>query len=584
MRSPRLAKPIGVFCLLGVLVLSAAPTLHAQTQGAPSATTDLGSMNLLQQLRQRFSGAGLAAGTLALEGALNPDEYIVGPGDQFTISIGGVVPIREAAQVSAEGHLILSDAGQVAAAGRTLRDVQTEAVAMLRRQYENVPIEISLAQPRQFYVHISGAVPEPGRYLVMPVSRVSEALEMAYAARAFELQYLQATAQIPANVERPEPFLPSATSERPRLSAPYRPSLRNVRLTRRDGTQISIDLFRYYTTGDPESNPLLLDGDVITVPVFNEEQDAVVVTGEAPYPGTYAYRPGDTVLDVLLLATGPSVLERLGDVRLIRRGSDGLTRPMLLHIPDLRAADAAPIPLQPGDRLDVLKPERASASIYGFVQYPGTYPIESGKTTLRELLEMGGGLKPDANVRAAYVERRESNYFKGDGRISDLDFFGRTYLKTELRRNRIAIDVAQVLETGGERFVLQNNDVVVFPRDEGTVFVTGNVIVPGYVPFEPGRKARHYIEAAGGEGPDTKGIYVFAGGTGAVQTGDDVLVRSGDTIFVNREPVAETPELQSLLVTDRTSRRQTRLLSLQTVIAGVSTIAGLITAFAAITR
>ncbi len=562
----RLPQKSAVLCLL-ILGFLVPAGLYAQAI-SPNRLPGITVENPLQQLRQRLSGSG-TAGTLALEGALDPDAYVVGPGDQFSVSAGGAAPIDLQAVVSADGRLILPGIATIDAAGKPLRDVQTEAREAMQAQFRNVPVEVALSQPRQFYVHVSGAVPEANRYLVMPVSRVSDVIELAYAAR---LPYLQAASGAPRTPEGQVQGLSSASTERPDLSEQFRPSLRNVILDR-GGKTISLDLLRYFSTGDTDHNPYVLDGDVLTVPAYHVERDAVLVTGETAYPGAYDYRPGDTVLDLLRIASGSRDLRSIERVRLIRASTTG--QPEILNVADMLQNESSAVEVRPGDRIDVLTEEVETAAIYGFVTYPGTYPIESGKTTLQELIDLAGGLKPEANLHAAYIERRESHYFKGDGRATDLDLFSRAYLQQEFSRNRLVVNVEQAL-LNNQAVVLYSGDTVVFPRDESTVFVAGHVPQSGYIPFVPGQTAAYYIQAAGGKGPLASGVYVFDN-KGNVRRGEDAPVYTGDTVFINREGIPDNPELAQLAISDQASKRQTRILTTQTIIAGVSALTGILT-------
>ena len=550
--------------------------LQAQNQIGRPSLLDASQANPLLQIRQRALESSLRNASVALEGAVDPTEYIVGPGDQFSISIGGIVPTVEVSPISAEGNLVLPEAGSIPAAGRTLDAVRSDALTALQEHYENVSLEVALVQPRQFYIHLSGAVPEPGRYLMVPVSRVSDALELAY-----EFAY---AAQTSGNPARTTTALPSATSERPDLNEDFRPALRNIRLTHRDGTEHQIDLIRYFTTGNTDHNPYLLDGDVVMVPTYHIRRDAVRVSGEVAYPGTFDHRPGDTVLDLLTLATGPTGLAALDEMRLTRTHPDGRTEIMPLNAQAILSGQRQPPAVQPGDHLNVLPEEIAQAAIQGRIVYPGTYRIENGKTTLRELVDLAGGLKPDANLRAAFLERRKSLDFRESGRVSNLDFFSRAYAQTfaEQQESRVIVDIEAALQPGGEDIVLYDEDRVVFPRNEGTVFVMGNVPQPGYVEYAEGQRARYYIDQAGGPGPDSKTIYVFEDGTGEVRIGEDSIVRSGDTVFIDRRDIAESPQIAQLLLADRQARRQTRVQTTQLIIAGVTAITSVITAFVAV--
>ncbi len=545
-------------------------------------TPDANAQNRVSRLMSGQSGASrtrmqqatdpsMMGAFIVAEGAIDTQQYIVGPGDQFSIFIGGAIPTQLFSPVSAEGNLMLFDAGSIDASGKTLAGVREEALAALRGQYRNVSLEVHLVQPRQFFVHVSGVVPEPGRYVMPSLSRLDDAVQQAFAARA--------SARPDPTANNEVRIVGSSTAEIPSTQQGFEPSLRNVLLIRRDSSRHSYDLFRYYTNGDLEHNPYLQDGDVIQLGSYHEVRDGILVTGDVAKPGRIEFRPGDTVVDVLRLVAGDRDLSSLGTVRHTRRTATGVAPPTNLNIGDLLSG-AAPAPaVARGDHLNVEMKEAATASIFGFVQFPGTYPIENARTTLRQLLELGGGLKEEASVRSAYLERRRSLASRPNSNASDLDFFGRAYYRESLSENRVSINIESALQNAENDIVLYDGDVVVFPRDEQTIYVSGNVINPGYIPYSENKTARYYIDQAGGEAPLTTGIYVFEAGTGQVSTDAGTVLRPGDTIFLNREAVTANPELQALLITDQVSKRQTRIATTQTIITGVTALVSIVNTF-----
>ena len=502
------------------------------------------------------------------EGAVNPSDYIVGPGDLFSILVGGLAPIQAMIPISVSGKLIALDAGSIDAAGKTLSEVQEETIDLLKAQYSNVSIDVSLLQPRRFYVHVSGSVPEPGRYLMFPLARLDDAIQQAFAAKA---------------AARPDPtannevrIVGSATAEMPAIRPEYKPSLRNITVMSKSGESHSYDLFRYYIHGDLEHNPYLRDGDVVQLNAYDELKNAIQITGEVASPGRIEFREGDTVLDVLRLVSGEDELSSIQTVRLAR--SSGGT-PIDLDIPAILNGSTPDMAVQKGDYLNVGVLESATAAIYGFVQFPGTYPIQNGQTTLRTLLELAGGLKEEASVRAAYLERRQSLSSKPTFEGSELDFFERAYFRESLAKNRVSIDIASALEPNAPDIHLYSGDVIVFPRDEQTVYVTGNVLNPGYIPYAPDRTANDYIQRAGGMGPLTTGVLIFEEGSGKVHSNTNAVIRPGDTIFINREAMTDNPELQALLLTDEASERQARIARTQTIITGVTALVSVVNTF-----
>lgn len=521
---------------------------------------------------QLFGNDPAMANLLILaEGAIDPSAYIVGPGDQFSIFIGGPVPIQALVPISISGKLIAMDAGSIEAAGKSLQDVQKETTDLLRAQYSNVAIDVSLIQPRRFYVHVSGSVPEPGRYPMLPLSRLDDAIQQAFAAQT---------------AARPDPtsnnevrIVGSATAEMPATRPEFKPSLRNVTVTSSLGETNSYDLFRYYVHGDLDHNPYLQDGDVIQLNAYDEVRNAILITGDVASPGQIEYREGDSVLDVLRLVAGDLDLNSVKTVRLTRRTENSIAPPVDLDIPAMLRGSTPATDVQMGDHLNVAMEETATAAVYGFVQFPGTYPIQNAQTTLRELIELAGGLKDEASIKGAYIERRQSLSSKPTTEGSKLDFFERAYFRESLAKNRISIDIATALEAASPEILLYSGDVIVFPRDEQTVYVTGNVLNPGYIPYVPDMTVNHYIQQAGGMGPLTTGILVFEVGSGKVHSNISAIIRPGDTIFINREAMTDNPELQALLLSDEASQRAARIARTQTIITGVTALVSVVNTF-----
>ncbi len=552
--------------------------------------TGFRSVNPLEQMRQRMSLTATGPGT-PLEGAVDDTAYVVGPGDQFQITIGGPQPVALDVPVTADGLLVLPEAGSLPAAGRTLADVRTEATERLRQRYRNVDLSVALARPREFYVHVTGAVPVPGRYPAAPVARVASVLEIAFA----------------------------DTSQLPVANPRFRPSLRNVVLQRRDGRQRSLDLRRYFATGDTGHNPYLQDGDVISVPAYDPTLASVFVDGAVAFPGSYDYREGDTVLDLLYLAAGDPGIHRLERVRFTRHTPGGNTPGELLDVPALLADPASAPAVGPLDHLYVLPPRREAgvATIDGYVEFPGTYPIEPGRTTLRALLtEQAGGLRPEALARGAYLERRvlpaprlevtdrttarlpgaygsilavraDSIAILRQMRLSDLDFLSRTYFAQELRvQNRVPVDLDAVLRGETEPIYLQHGDRLFVPRDEQTVFVFGHVNRPGYIPYRPDRRGEDYVRAAGGRGPLATNAYVIKAGTNQFLPLAGTPLESGDVIFVDRQNLADAADMQRILFEEERIRLErdrlradARIRTTQTILQTLSTAAAIVTTY-----
>lgn len=551
--------------------------------------------NPLTLLRQRLAQSGLSASGVPMEGVVDPDVYIVGPGDAFSVTAGGQTVTLSPAVVSNDGILSLPDAGSVVVGGLTLTRAREEAMGLLRTAFQNVPVTLSLVQSRQFYVHVSGAVPRPGRYLALPVARVSSILEQAFADT------------VSAPVTNPD----------------YRPALRNVRILHTDGTESRADLLQYFTSGDRTANPYLQDGDVLFVPAYEPARSSVFVGGAVPFPGSYDYRTGDTVADLISLAGGidPGSARR---VRVVRKSG---------AITEMSASDAVGAPgrqtaLQVRDRVDVVIPEQLLGQVHvtGSVLYPGSYPVVEGETTLRDLVDAAGGLREEALPRGAYLERRSlpdprdklttDRFAAAQGptpaeriiladttaimqrlRLSGMDFMSRAYFAQEWRlQNRVSIDMEAMLAGDGAggsavgtgaagNVYVKDGDRLVIPRNPGAVYVFGQVARPGYVTYEPGISAGDYIARAGGASENSEDIFVVHPGTGQFSAAGARPLESGDMVFVDRKiDMADSPELQRVLMEQERIKTSTRLQTWQIVASTVGTLASVAALIVSIRR
>ena len=569
--------------VLSAIVLALAPAVSAQLS-PPSRGANRGAVGRGAAQMETLTTFQM----VALEGAIDEDAYIVGPGDVFSVTVGGSLALQAQATVSADGLLVVPSVGTFRAAERSLNEVRGEVLSGLRRQFANVQTGVALAVPRLFYIHVTGAVPRPGRHLIAAVGRVEDALAVAT-----------------ADPDRgPDPRFASSPRDLALYGQPSerrverRPALRNVRVVDRAGNERRVDLARYFSTGDLDFNPTLRDGDAITLPTFDPDREGVFVDGAVDRPGTYDWRPGDTAADLLAVAAGADLDGRVAGVRRTRRGAESV---------EVGLAQARSLEILPRDGVYAVAadPDAGQASVIGEgVRFPGTYPITAGRTTLAALVEMAGGLSPDALPRGAALERRARSEAEETvdaralgfadrvtsrsldtlatdvGTLSSLPLVGRRYYTQEVRRTpRLAVDLEAALAGGPSDVLIQDGDRLVVPRDLGAVRVFGQVGRSGYVAYSTGRSARDYVEDAGGLGPVATEVYVVDAATGRLTAGADGVVQPGDAVFVDRQPTADNPQYESLAIQqqqierqDARDRRQTRFQLIQTTISAIGTV------------
>jgi len=530
------------------------------------------------QMRDAMASQVAQSGILALEGTISPTEYTVGPGDIFSLMIGGATPVEIPLTVSVSGSLTLPEIGAIKAGGRSLADIQTEVSRLLESRYSNTSVSLSLIQARSFYVHVTGSVIKTGRYLMLPRSRVSDVIHQALSSPLVTTHETRNNLKV--NFAIPE------SSLRLEINKLHKPALRNIHIQHTDGTIDLVDLIRYQTTGNLEFNPVLKDGDQINIPAYHTVREAIRVSGDISWPGLYDWRPDDTVADILNLANGGRNLDESMRLRLLRWSENTYSTIFDHSIKDVNTDSIGFIELSPEDHISVYESQTAVASIEGWVFYPGEYQIEGGVTTVNELVQLAGGLKTGAKIDAAILERitvdnladppeiplqtSQENVIGKQLTIEFIEGFQRPY--SGIIGSHVSADIVAAFNGSGEDIPLYDGDRLIIPRDERTILVTGHVAKPGYVTFIPGKPAKYYIERAGGVGPVAEGIYVYGGSSSLVRQGPNEIILPSDAIFVGW--------LEDLTVRNRQIRTQRN----QIILSAISVLTGLTATVIAVFR
>ncbi|MCK5527604.1 MAG: polysaccharide export protein, partial [Candidatus Latescibacteria bacterium] len=182
-----------------------------------------------------------------LDRRIDPEKYVVGPGDGFMIYLWGQLDQGQLLRVNPEGKLLVPYVGPILVADKTLAEAKREVVRQLKLRYDKVDVSVELSNVRGFRVFVTGEIRTPGTYYAWAVDRVSDMIKEAGGIRV--------TAA---------PVRTAGVGETARTREIG--SRRNIRLSRQKGETIVVDLDRFLTIGDLEANPYLKTGDVIYVP------------------------------------------------------------------------------------------------------------------------------------------------------------------------------------------------------------------------------------------------------------------------------------------------------------------------------
>lgn len=135
---------IVAFFVTALSSFSFAPPTSVQFSGNNALIVNSDSPR--EQIWRAMINHAMQSGILALEGAVDPNEYLVGTGNVFNVMIGSVIPTEPSITVS--GALLLPEVGLPQASGRSLAEVEQEAIALLESRFSNAPVRISCIQAR----------------------------------------------------------------------------------------------------------------------------------------------------------------------------------------------------------------------------------------------------------------------------------------------------------------------------------------------------------------------------------------------------------------------------------------------------
>ena len=459
---------------------------------------------------------------LALEGPVNPDTYIVGPSDVMSVNMWMATPLNFLLTVTPEGTLIIPTVGEVRIADLALSEAKKKVVAEVKKKYLSADPTMTLVVPRQVSLTVTGEVALPGTYTLFATERVEKALQLA--------------------------------NRNPERAGPLSPSSRNIRVKRRDGSVIRVDLNRFYATKDDRWNPFVREGDQIYVPRTERTKDVIATYGGVNSPGRIEFAEGDRILDAIELAYGftrRAIVDSVAHTRLDISGREMVRQ--IVNIKEILDEKGENFLLQPGDRIVVKEQpdfrEDYRVRVEGEVLFPGFYPITKDKTKLSEIIQRAGGFTEFAALQAGDVIRRSVQPWEIDlerimslrGTISPED--SASYLtETELRLRReiVNVDFERVFlqKDPTADVILRNDDVIHIPSLRNTIYVFGQVVSPGNVPYVSGQDAQYYIRKAGGftDRARTGDVVVIKRATRQWLSLSDTKIEEGDYIWVPMHP------------------------------------------------
>lgn len=534
-------------------IIFSAFTLLGQEFGSKVREEPSGIEDLLKRAKPEA-----AFETIPLEEAIDPEEYILGPGDVLSIDLWGLAPVSFTPQITPEATVLIPTVGVVDIKNLTLAQAKKVIQEKIKSKYTEGDISITLLSPRQFRVTVVGAVNRPGAVLATAIDRVSDAIEKA-GGFVEELKVTKAIEQISIeSADRELTQTRTSSIDRRAALQSKEASQRNIAVTRANGQVIKADVLKALVTGDKDCNPQLMDGDVIYVPIREYIVGMVGIYGAVKMEGEYEFKQGDRISDLIALALGLAIDADSSNAELVRFAHElAKIEQIPINLREVYSSNSNPdkdLRLEPDDRLYIRAiPDfhaKKQVNVLGEVMFPGDYAIIEGRTRLSDIISAAGGFTDEASLIGAELIRRaredviDLEYERlRKMLVADMTRDEREYFKIKSRQKQgaVAINFYDLLVKGvkTEDILLLDRDWIHIPPKGRTVNVSGQVLYPGLVVFEEGKGLDYYINAAGG--------YIWNARRGKVRiikakTGEWLrpkkgeVIEIGDTIFVPEKP------------------------------------------------
>ncbi|MEA5140125.1 SLBB domain-containing protein [Arcicella rigui] len=374
-----------------------------------------------------------------------PKNYQLGPEDELNIDIFGNALDNYKVKISPEGTIKILNLAPIYVNGLSIEAASERIIKHLRQLYQGINLpqsgvsaQITLSNVRSIKVTLTGEVHRPGTYTLSSLASVFNAL-----------------------------YLSGGPSENG--------SFRNIRVIRNNRIIRTIDLYDFLLRADQKDNIRLQDQDVIRIADY---ETRVEIAGEVKRPMIFEVKPNESLYEVLRFAGGFTDKAYTYLISLRRNTATALK---LFNISQEEVAHFMP---KNGDKYTVgtiLDRYENRVQIKGAVFRAGEYALETGLSTVKELIAKAEGLKEEAFLNRASIIRKQENN----------------------EPLLIAFDLGKLIKGEIEDIPLQKEDIVeirTIPslQEKRTVSIYGEVNKNGVYEFIEGQSVADLILLANG--------------------------------------------------------------------------------------
>lgn len=464
-------------------------------------------------------GANLFTGAFSREGGarFNPD-YLVQIGDSISVRMWGAHAFDSIIQVDNKGNIFIPEFGPVKVLGMRNQDIQKSVESAVSTVYRNnVSVYASLAAAQPVRVYVGGNVNRPGLYDGTSLDSI--------------LNFLDKAGGIDTE----------------------RGSFLNIEIKRNETIRAHINLYDFLLKGVmPYAQ--LADGDVIFV---TPRERTVTVNGLAENAKRFEFSNAEiTVSDIAQMAKPTASATH---VRITRNTGASL------NVEYVALNEASAVIVQNGDELEFTADKqkgtitvRIEGEHQGYKEYVLPYGAKFG-----ELMKDVSFL-PSADIFNIQLFRKsvkDRQKLMLETALKNLEASVLTARSSTNEESRLRKDEAELMLQWVERakkieptgqvvvaqtalrneLLLENGDIVNIPKQDGLVFVSGEVNFPNTIVYEPKLTIADYVSKTGGytQSADTSKIVVAHRDGSYEQLKDSgwgnssqVKLNSGDEILV----------------------------------------------------
>jgi protein involved in polysaccharide export with SLBB domain len=205
-------------------------------------------------------------------------DYVVGPGDSFTIHLWGKAEGRYEVTVSRDGTINLPRLGNLSVSGFKYDELNSYLFNSFKEFYPDFEMSITMDRLRTITIFVIGEAANPGTYSVSSLSTVISALVAAGG--------------------------PGKNG-----------SMRNVQVLRQGEAVKELDLYKFFLNGEKENDIRLQNNDTVFIPVIGP---VAGIAGHVRRPAIYEMKESQTIGDIVEFAGGILPVSHLQNVTVER--------------------------------------------------------------------------------------------------------------------------------------------------------------------------------------------------------------------------------------------------------------------------